>query len=107
MHILLPIPTGLFSGLSCSSLCSNQDNYQLVRKLGRGKYSEVFEAVNVSNNEKVVVKILKVSCCHLMCFECFSVGVYNGGNRTLNLGMWPLLKTVGLLLASVEQGHIH
>ncbi|XP_062326782.1 casein kinase 2, alpha prime polypeptide a isoform X1 [Osmerus eperlanus] len=38
---------------------SNQDNYQLVRKLGRGKYSEVFEAINVSNNEKVVVKILK------------------------------------------------
>lgn len=39
---------------------SNQDNYQLVRKLGRGKYSEVFEAINVTNNEKVVVKILKV-----------------------------------------------
>lgn len=38
---------------------SNQDNYQLVRKLGRGKYSEVFEAVNVTNSEKVVVKILK------------------------------------------------
>ncbi|XP_078801092.1 casein kinase II subunit alpha' isoform X1 [Oryzias latipes] len=38
---------------------SNQDNYQLVRKLGRGKYSEVFEAINVTNNEKVVVKILK------------------------------------------------
>lgn len=38
-----------------------QDDYQLVRKLGRGKYSEVFEAVNVTNNEKCVVKILKVS----------------------------------------------
>nr|XP_049573785.1 casein kinase 2, alpha prime polypeptide a isoform X4 [Syngnathus scovelli] len=38
---------------------SNQDNYQLVRKLGRGKYSEVFEAINVSSSEKVVVKILK------------------------------------------------
>lgn len=37
----------------------NQDDYQLVRKLGRGKYSEVFEAI--SNNEKCVVKILKVS----------------------------------------------
>jgi len=37
----------------------NQDDYQLVRKLGRGKYSEVFEAVNVTNNEKCVVKILK------------------------------------------------
>lgn len=38
-----------------------QDNYQLVRKLGRGKYSEVFEAINITNNEKCVVKILKVS----------------------------------------------
>lgn len=39
----------------------NQDNYQVVRKLGRGKYSEVFEAINVANNDKVVIKILKVS----------------------------------------------
>ncbi|KAG5680861.1 hypothetical protein PVAND_010342 [Polypedilum vanderplanki] len=38
---------------------ANQDDYQLVRKLGRGKYSEVFEAINVTNNEKCVVKILK------------------------------------------------
>ncbi|XP_069757189.1 casein kinase II subunit alpha' isoform X2 [Narcine bancroftii] len=37
----------------------NQDDYQLVRKLGRGKYSEVFEAINITNNEKTVVKILK------------------------------------------------
>ncbi|XP_023565045.1 casein kinase II subunit alpha' isoform X2 [Octodon degus] len=37
----------------------NQDDYQLVRKLGRGKYSEVFEAINITNNERVVVKILK------------------------------------------------
>ena len=45
-------------------LCRQQDSYELVRKLGRGKYSEVFEAINVSNEEieKVVVKILKVSC---------------------------------------------
>lgn len=42
-------------------LCSQQDDYQLVRKLGRGKYSEVFEAINITNNEKCVVKILKVS----------------------------------------------
>ena len=40
---------------------SNQENYQLVRKLGRGKYSDVLEAINVSNNEKCVVKVLKVS----------------------------------------------
>jgi casein kinase II subunit alpha len=37
----------------------NQDDYQIVRKLGRGKYSEVFEGFNVIKNEKTVVKILK------------------------------------------------
>lgn len=36
-----------------------QDDYQLVRKLGRGKYSEVFEAMKMTSNEKCVVKILK------------------------------------------------
>lgn len=40
---------------------SNQDNYQIVQKLGRGKYSEVFEAINVASNTKCVIKILKVS----------------------------------------------
>ena len=42
------------------SICREQDDYQLVRKLGRGKYSEVFEAINVVTHEKCVVKILKV-----------------------------------------------
>ncbi len=45
--------------LKCSF--SNQDDYQIVRKLGRGKYSEVFEGINITNNEKVVIKILKVN----------------------------------------------
>lgn len=45
-----------------------QDDYQLVRKLGRGKYSEVFEAINITNNEKCVVKILKVSQLHVLIF---------------------------------------
>jgi len=40
--------------------CSQQDDYQCVRKLGRGKYSEVFEAINITSNEKCVIKILKV-----------------------------------------------
>jgi len=29
-----------------------QDDYELIRKLGRGKYSEVFEGVNANNGDK-------------------------------------------------------
>jgi casein kinase II subunit alpha len=37
----------------------NIEDYQLVRKIGRGKYSEVFEGVKLPGDEKIVVKILK------------------------------------------------
>ncbi|CAI9111290.1 OLC1v1011479C2 [Oldenlandia corymbosa var. corymbosa] len=36
-----------------------QDDYEVVRKVGRGKYSEVFEGVHTTNDEKCVIKILK------------------------------------------------
>lgn len=36
-----------------------QDDYEVLRKVGRGKYSEVFEGVYVSRGDKCVVKILK------------------------------------------------
>ncbi|RKO97464.1 hypothetical protein CXG81DRAFT_30454 [Caulochytrium protostelioides] len=35
------------------------DNYEIVRKVGRGKYSEVFEGINVANNTRCVIKVLK------------------------------------------------
>jgi hypothetical protein len=38
---------------------SDQDDYEVVRKVGRGKYSEVFEGINVNSNERCVIKILK------------------------------------------------
>ncbi|KAJ6419778.1 hypothetical protein OIU84_029821 [Salix udensis] len=37
----------------------DQDDYEVVRKVGRGKYSEVFEGINVNSNERCVIKILK------------------------------------------------
>lgn len=37
----------------------NQDDYALVNRLGRGKYSEVFEGINVTSTEKCVIKVLK------------------------------------------------
>lgn len=37
----------------------DQDDYEVVRKVGRGKYSEVFEGIHVTKNERCIVKILK------------------------------------------------
>ncbi len=53
--------TKYFNRINFENFFSNQDDYQIVRKLGRGKYSEVFEGINITNNEKVVIKILKVN----------------------------------------------
>lgn len=38
-----------------------QDNYEVVRKVGRGKYSDVFEGVHImeGGEEKCIIKILK------------------------------------------------
>lgn len=37
----------------------DQEDYEVVKKIGRGKYSEVFEGINVINKQKCVIKILK------------------------------------------------
>lgn len=37
----------------------DQENYEIVRKVGRGKYSEVFEGINIVTGERCVIKILK------------------------------------------------
>jgi len=37
----------------------DQEHYEVVRKVGRGKYSEVFEGVNALNAQRCVIKILK------------------------------------------------
>lgn len=51
------------------SIFRSQDDFQLVRKLGRGKYSEVFESYNITNGDKCVAKILKV------CMYCSMVEI--------------------------------
>lgn len=37
----------------------NIKNYEILSKIGRGKYSEVFEGINVLNDEPCVIKVLK------------------------------------------------
>mmetsp|Transcript_16029 Transcript_16029/g.14008 ORF Transcript_16029/g.14008 Transcript_16029/m.14008 type:complete len:341 (+) Transcript_16029:7-1029(+) len=36
-----------------------QDGYELIKKIGRGKYSEVYEGIDSKNDNRIVVKILK------------------------------------------------
>ena len=36
-----------------------QDDYEIIHKIGRGRYSEVFEALNLLSGERVVIKMLK------------------------------------------------
>lgn len=43
------------------SFVSDQSPYEIVRKLGKGKYSDVFEGINQKNKQKCVIKVLKVS----------------------------------------------
>ncbi|KAJ2361449.1 Casein kinase II subunit alpha, partial [Coemansia sp. RSA 2607] len=37
----------------------SQENYEIIRKIGRGKYSEVFEGINAANDQSCVIKVLK------------------------------------------------
>jgi casein kinase II subunit alpha len=54
-------------GYNFSKLCSlfsyclysDQDDYEVIKKIGRGKYSEVFAGYSLKNGTKCVVKILK------------------------------------------------
>jgi casein kinase II subunit alpha len=36
-----------------------QSNYEIVNKIGRGKYSEVFEGIDLRTSSRVVIKALK------------------------------------------------
>jgi len=36
-----------------------QDRYEVIRKVGRGKYSEVFEGFDTVDKSLVVIKVLK------------------------------------------------
>ena len=56
-----------------------------MRKIGRGKYSEVFEGVNVTTNEKVVVKILKPVKKNKIKREIKILDIVSGGTNIITL----------------------
>ena len=48
----------------------DQEDYEVVKKIGRGKYSEVFDGYNVLNKQRCVVKVrdtMGEGCCRGWC----------------------------------------
>lgn len=44
---------------NCTISWGDISNYEIISKIGRGKYSEVFTGLNVANNQPCVIKVLK------------------------------------------------
>ena len=61
------------------------DYYEVVQKIGRGKYSEVFDGVNTLNNQKWVIKILKPIKLEKMQREIKILQTLYGGQNIIKL----------------------
>ncbi|ORZ11118.1 kinase-like domain-containing protein [Absidia repens] len=82
-----------------------QDNYEIIRKIGRGKYSEVFDGVNISTNEKCVIKALKPVKKKKIKREIKILQNLTGGVNVINLYdivRDPLSKTPALIFEHVN-----
>lgn len=62
----------------------NIDDYELFCKLGRGKYGEVFGAINITNNEKCVAKALKAVSERKIKREIKILETLRGGTNIIN-----------------------
>lgn len=82
-----------------------QDNYEIIQKLGRGKYSEVFEGINVITNETCVIKILKPVKKKKIKREIKILQNLCGGNnivKLLDVTLEPHSKTPSLIFERVN-----
>ncbi|CAH0546079.1 unnamed protein product [Brassicogethes aeneus] len=57
--VLANKPTSYYEYDSFTPAYENIEDYSLIRKLGHGKYSIVFEGLHEAKNERVVIKMLK------------------------------------------------
>ena len=58
-----------------------QDNYEIIKKIGRGKYSEVYEGINTLTNQRIVIKILKPGKYKITIFKSY---IYSNSNHFWN-----------------------
>lgn len=58
-EVILNKPEDYWDLDSFAPTWSQTNDYQLIKKIGRGKYSEVFKAINIKDQIEYVVKVLK------------------------------------------------
>ena len=64
---------------------NSTDSYEIVRKIGRGKFSEVFEGVDIRNNERIVIKVLKPVKKKKIKREICALNLLQGGPNIIRL----------------------
>ena len=89
--------------------CRSQENYEIIKKIGRGKYSEVYEGINTQNNERIVIKILKPVKKTKIRREIKILQTLSGGVNIINLidvVRDPMTKTPALIMEYVDTGDL-
>lgn len=61
------------------------DRYEIVRRVGGGKYSEVFEGIDLSNEDKCIIKVLKPVSKHKIKREIKILRNLSGGPNIVGL----------------------
>jgi casein kinase II subunit alpha len=87
----------------------SQENYEIIKKIGRGKYSEVYEGINNTNNERIVIKILKPVKKTKIRREIKILQTIKGGINIINLidvVRDPMTKTPALIMEFVDTGDV-
>lgn len=84
-----------------------QENYELIKKIGRGKYSEVYEGINSEDNNRIVVKILKPVKDEKIRREIKILEALKGGTNIISLIQVvkdPASDTPALIMEYVDTG---
>ena len=79
----------------------------MIKKLGRGKYSEVYEGINTENDNRIVIKVLKPVKKAKIRREIKILKTLKGGVNVINLldvVRDPATKTPALNMEFVDTG---
>ncbi|CDK25038.1 unnamed protein product [Kuraishia capsulata CBS 1993] len=98
-------PEDYFDYENISISWGSPEKYEIIRKVGRGKYSEVFEGYEIPAGNKVVLKVLKPIKRKKIKREVKILHNLNGGPNIvelLDLVRDPISKTPALVLEHVD-----